>query len=124
MTVGTSRMSNRGDQKDILADAQVVEQILHRVLPTPRRSRLRLMQDDRSDTYRSIHRGAAAAAEGSFAALRNPHSHADGLPERAQHEALTAGQDQASREAISRAASRAVRPTPIRVAEAGPVQSP
>ncbi|WP_423834524.1 TIGR02391 family protein [Streptomyces manipurensis] len=56
--------------------------------PRAGQPRLRLMDDDGSDTYRSLHRGASAFAEGSFAAIRNPNSHADGLPDLPQHEAL------------------------------------
>lgn len=41
----------------------------------PGRPRLRLMDNDRSDTYGSVHRGARALAEGLFAGVRNPHSH-------------------------------------------------
>ncbi|GGK23504.1 hypothetical protein GCM10011583_64300 [Streptomyces camponoticapitis] len=50
--------------------------------------RLRLMTDDGSDTFRSIHRGAAAFAEGCYAGIRNPNSHEDGLAELPEHEAL------------------------------------
>jgi len=50
--------------------------------------RLRLMVDDGSDTFRSVHRGAMALAEGCYAGIRNPNSHEDGLPELFEHEAL------------------------------------
>ncbi|MFC9650248.1 TIGR02391 family protein [Streptomyces sp. NPDC056937] len=50
--------------------------------------RLRLMADDGGDTFRSIHRGAAAFAEGCYAGIRNPNSHEDGLAELPEHEAL------------------------------------
>ncbi|MFG2987542.1 TIGR02391 family protein [Streptomyces sp. NPDC048258] len=43
---------------------------------------------DGSDTYRNVHRGAMAFAEGCYAAIRNPNSHEDGLPELPEHEAL------------------------------------
>ncbi|MCM1951320.1 TIGR02391 family protein [Streptomyces sp. G2] len=56
--------------------------------PKPGQPRLRLMPDDGSDTFKSVHRGAAAFAEGCFAAIRNPNSHEDGLPELPEHEAL------------------------------------
>lgn len=46
------------------------------------------MADDGSDTFRSVHRGVAAFAEGAFAAIRNPNSHEAGLPELPEHEAL------------------------------------
>ncbi|MET9209917.1 TIGR02391 family protein [Streptomyces bacillaris] len=56
--------------------------------PKPGRPRLRLMADDGSDTFRSVHRGAMSFAEGCFAGIRNPNSHEDGLPELPEHEAL------------------------------------
>ncbi|WP_189893338.1 TIGR02391 family protein [Streptomyces xantholiticus] len=37
---------------------------------------------------RTVHRGAAAFAEGCVAGIRNPNSHEDGLPELPEHEAL------------------------------------
>lgn len=37
--------------------------------------RLRLMKDDGSDTYKSLHRGARAFADGLFSAIRNPGMH-------------------------------------------------
>lgn len=37
--------------------------------------RLRLMQDDGGDTYKSLHRGARAFAEGLYAGIRNPGMH-------------------------------------------------
>ncbi|MFD0367779.1 TIGR02391 family protein [Streptomyces sp. NPDC127114] len=56
--------------------------------PKPGQPRLRLMTNDGSDTFRSVHRGAATFAEGCFAGIRNPNSHEDGLPELPEHEAL------------------------------------
>ncbi|MEH0419885.1 TIGR02391 family protein [Streptomyces sp. B21-083] len=56
--------------------------------PKPDEPRLRLMEDDGSDTFRSLHRGAMAFAEGCYAGIRNPNSHEDGLPELPGHEAL------------------------------------
>jgi hypothetical protein len=43
--------------------------------PKPDAPRLRIMPDDGSDTYRNVHRGARAFAEGLFAAIRNPGMH-------------------------------------------------
>ncbi|MEU4237914.1 TIGR02391 family protein [Actinoplanes sp. NPDC026619] len=43
--------------------------------PKPGAPRLRLMDDDGSDTYKSLHRGARAFAEGLYAAIRNPGMH-------------------------------------------------
>ncbi|GGR21250.1 TIGR02391 family protein [Streptomyces roseolus] len=56
--------------------------------PKPGQPRLRLMPDDGSDTFKSVHRGAASFAEGCFAGIRNPNSHEDGLSELPEHEAL------------------------------------
>ena len=42
----------------------------------PGNPRLRVWPDDGSDTYKSIHRGVSAFAEGLFAGIRNPNSHA------------------------------------------------
>jgi hypothetical protein len=45
-------------------------------------SRLRVVPDDKSRTYQSIHRGVMAYAEGCYAAIRNPVVHSEGeLPE-------------------------------------------
>jgi uncharacterized protein (TIGR02391 family) len=43
--------------------------------PQPGRPRLRLTQDDGSQSFRSLHRGVMAFAEGCYAAFRNPGSH-------------------------------------------------
>jgi hypothetical protein len=43
--------------------------------PTAGASRLRLMADDGSKTFKSLHRGAMAFAEGLYAAIRNPGMH-------------------------------------------------
>ncbi|WP_324654088.1 TIGR02391 family protein [Georgenia sp. H159] len=41
----------------------------------PGAPRLRLAKDDGSDTYKNLHRGARAFAEGLYAAIRNPGMH-------------------------------------------------
>lgn len=46
------------------------------------------MSDDGGDTFRSVHRGAAAFAEGCYTGIRHPNGHEDGLPELPEHEAL------------------------------------
>ncbi|MFZ3566952.1 TIGR02391 family protein [Streptomyces sp. BH097] len=56
--------------------------------PKPGQPRLRLLIDDGGDTFKSVHRGAAAFTEGCFAGIRNPYSHEDGLPEPPENEAL------------------------------------
>jgi len=43
--------------------------------PKAHAPRMRLMADDGSDTYRNLHRGARAYAEGLYAAIRNPGIH-------------------------------------------------
>jgi Protein of unknown function (Hypoth_ymh) len=43
--------------------------------PEPGKPRLRLMPDDGSDTFRSLHEGAMAFASGCFKAIRNPAAH-------------------------------------------------
>ncbi|MFI6634284.1 TIGR02391 family protein [Nonomuraea fuscirosea] len=55
--------------------------------PEQGKARLRLMQDDGSPTYTSIHEGAAAFAEGCYRAIRNPTAHVP-QTELAEHEAL------------------------------------
>jgi hypothetical protein len=46
--------------------------------PQPGKPRLRVMADDGSQTFGSIHRGISNFAEGRFAAIRNPISHTEG----------------------------------------------
>lgn len=46
--------------------------------PKPDSPRLRVMTDDGSQTFKSLHRGVMALAEGCYAALRNPISHESG----------------------------------------------
>jgi len=43
----------------------------------PNKARLRRMQADGSDTYKSMQRGAMALAEGIYAGIRNPFNHED-----------------------------------------------
>jgi len=60
--------------------------------PQPGRPRLRLMADDGSDTYKSLHRGAWCYAEGLYATIRNPANHEmlDDLPTEEALEQLAA----------------------------------
>jgi hypothetical protein len=46
--------------------------------PTPGKPRLRVMADDGSKTFQSIHRGVQCYAQGCYAAIRNPISHVEG----------------------------------------------
>lgn len=77
---------NKVNRRDV-AEATLFQQVFSCNPAEPGKPRLRLMGDDGSKTFQSLHRGAAAFAEGCFAALRNPGSHdpQDDLPE---HEAL------------------------------------
>ncbi|MEU8618591.1 TIGR02391 family protein [Streptomyces sp. NPDC048623] len=78
---------NKVDRRDVSETALFLN-AFSKDAPKPGQPRLRLMPDDGSDTFQSIHRGAAAFAEGCFAGIRNPNSHEDGLPELPEHEAL------------------------------------
>ncbi|MDK9498233.1 TIGR02391 family protein [Streptomyces katrae] len=78
---------NKLGRKDA-SETKLFQQAFSQDPPKPGQPRLRLMEDDGSDTFKSTHRGAMAFAEGFFAAIRNPNSHADDLPELPEHEAL------------------------------------
>jgi hypothetical protein len=56
--------------------------------PKPGRPRLRLMDDDGSKTFRSVHQGALAFGQGCYLALRNPPSHEADRLELPENEAL------------------------------------
>ena len=58
-----------------LAETKLFQQLFSLDAPKPGAPRLRLRDDDGSDTYKSVHRGAAALAEGLFAGVRNPAAH-------------------------------------------------
>lgn len=65
---------NKVDRRDP-GETKLFQLVFSTDAPKPGVPRLRLMADDGSDTYKSIHRGAAALAEGLFALLRNPAAH-------------------------------------------------
>ncbi|MEV7027152.1 TIGR02391 family protein [Kitasatospora sp. NPDC093558] len=67
------------------SEMALFQSVFSKDAPKPGQSRLRLMPDDGSDTFRSVRRGVAAFAEGAFAAIRNPNSHEAGLPELPEH---------------------------------------
>ncbi|MGA5364233.1 TIGR02391 family protein [Streptomyces purpurascens] len=71
-----------------LSEAKLFQNAFSQSLPKAGEPRLRLMEDDGGDTFRSVHRGAMAFAEGCYAGIRNPNSHEDGLSELPEHEAL------------------------------------
>lgn len=65
---------NKVDRRD-LGETKLFQLVFSTEAPKPGVPRLRLMADDGSDTYKSVHRGAATLAEGLFALLRNPAAH-------------------------------------------------
>lgn len=59
--------------------------------PKPGAPRLRVIADDGSKTYQSVHRGIMCFAEGCYAAIRNPAAHTEGsITEDQAHEQLAA----------------------------------
>jgi len=78
---------NKVGRRDV-SETRLFQQVFSVDAPKAGQPRLRLMADDGSDTFRSIHRGAMAFAEGCYAGIRNPNSHEDGLPELPEHQAL------------------------------------
>ncbi|MEV6753172.1 TIGR02391 family protein [Streptomyces sp. NPDC051214] len=78
---------NKIARRDV-GETKLFQRVYSLEAPKPDQPRLRLMPDDGSDTYRSVHRGAMAFAEGCYAGIRNPNSHEDGLPELPENEAL------------------------------------
>jgi len=70
-----------------VSESDLFNQVFSLDAPKAGAPRLRLMADDGSRTFQSIHRGARAFAEGLFAALQNPVSH-DPQDELDEHIAL------------------------------------
>lgn len=70
-----------------VSESDLLNQVFSLDPPKSGVPRLRLMVDDRSKTFQSLHRGARAFADGLFAALRNPVSH-DPQDEFEEHIAL------------------------------------
>jgi hypothetical protein len=58
--------------------------------PESGQPRLRLWPDDGSDTFTSLHQGAAALARGLFQAVRNPANHEDDEKDMPEHRAVEA----------------------------------
>ncbi|GIG63415.1 hypothetical protein Lfu02_77870 [Longispora fulva] len=73
---------NKAGRRDV-SETDLFKQIFTTDDPQPGKPRLRLMVNDGSRTFTSLHRGIMAYAEGCFAAIRNPSSHTvqDELPE-------------------------------------------
>lgn len=78
---------NKVGRRDV-SETPLFQSVFSKDAAKPGQPRLRLMADDNSDTFRSVHRGAMSFAEGCFAGIRNPNSHEDGLPELPEQEAL------------------------------------
>lgn len=62
------------DRRDI-SESDLFKQVFSASPSKPGQPRLRLMEDDGGDTFRSLHRGAMALAEGLYAGIRNPIGH-------------------------------------------------
>ncbi|MFM9379116.1 TIGR02391 family protein [Gordonia sp. VNK21] len=58
-----------------LSETKLFQESFSEKAAEPRKKRLRRMQPDGSDTYKSVQRGAMALAEGVFSGIRNPLSH-------------------------------------------------
>jgi uncharacterized protein (TIGR02391 family) len=65
---------NRTGRHD-LSETDLFTQLFSANPPKPGEPRLRLRDDEGSDTFRNLHRGARALAEGLFAGIRNVVSH-------------------------------------------------
>jgi uncharacterized protein (TIGR02391 family) len=90
-----SRLQQRIGRRDI-SDKALVEQSFTREAAKPTAPRLRVMQPDESETYRSLQDGVRSFGVGCFQAIRNPLSH---LPP--DHEQL----DLSRQEALERLAA-------------------
>lgn len=75
-----------------VAEKTLFENVFSVGEPKTGQPRLRLMDNDGSDTFKSVHWGAATLAEGLYATFRNPNSHTvqDELPEQEALEQLAA----------------------------------
>ncbi|MGB7447575.1 MAG: TIGR02391 family protein [Ornithinimicrobium sp.] len=58
-----------------ISETDLFNQAFNTKEPKPGEARLRLMEDNVSKTYESLHRGARSFAEGLFAGIRNPGMH-------------------------------------------------
>ena len=68
---------NKLDRRDV-SETDLFKQAFSLDAPKPGARRLRVLTDDGSKTYQSMHRGVMAYAEGCFAAIRNPVAHSEG----------------------------------------------
>lgn len=74
---------NRRDE----SEWKLISDAFRTVAPEKGRPRLRLMADDGSSSYSSVHEGAGFFARGLYQGIRNPSNH-DDLEELTEHEAL------------------------------------
>ncbi len=65
---------NKTGRSDI-TETDLFNQVFSADPPKPGQPRLRVMPDDSSKTFTSVHRGIRCFAEGCYAAIRNPISH-------------------------------------------------
>lgn len=65
---------NKVGRKDV-SETKLFNEVFSLESPKVGAPRLRLMKDDSGDTYKNLHRGARALAEGLYAAIRNPGMH-------------------------------------------------
>ncbi|MBF6446596.1 TIGR02391 family protein [Nocardia elegans] len=79
------------DRRDV-SEKSLFDNVFSVADPKPLEPRLRLMDNDGSKTFASVHRGAASFAEGLYATYRNPNSHLvqEELPEQEALEQLAA----------------------------------
>lgn len=85
-----AEVQNKVGRRDI-SETDLFKQVFTLDPPQPGKPRLRMAPNDGSKTFQSVHRGAAAFAEGCYAAMRNPISHIAGeLPEAEALEQLAA----------------------------------
>lgn len=71
-----AKTQQKVERKDV-ADTDLFKQVFSMTAPAEGRPRLRLWDDDGSQTYSNVHRGAMALAEGLFASARNLAAHED-----------------------------------------------
>jgi hypothetical protein len=90
-SIGFHSCDTAAREDEVVKQAQVVEQILDRVVSeadlfkqafsldaaVTGKARLRRRAPDDSDTYKSVQRGAWVLAEGIYAGIRNPFNHED-----------------------------------------------
>lgn len=81
-----AQLQDRLDRRDV-NEAHAVRQAFTLDQPKPKAPRLRLMEDDGSPTFRTLHEGTAQFGAGCFMAIRNPPAH-EPMEELDEQEAL------------------------------------